>query len=380
MSARRRGARRARESQVCAAQATGRVRRAPGARARAFRHAQLARRLPWALVARGGGGGGLLGLLLLRCARRDTPLLSARAPPDAGLAPRHRARRAQLWSAARALTLKSLIMAPAAGGRNGKLRRGPSDWAAGGAAKHARLEARLGRRRAAAAAKAATGGERGRCWRRWRHHLNFEARSRRAARPARWGKPTSCRPRRLATASRHVAARCELRSALLRRRCRAAADVRVRPARANSPRACSACAGTARCVRAPRRRAAPRPLRATRAERGLTWALRSLPPRAAPGVREAVPRRERLQVPHHQRKPPAPGAPLLQRHARPCAAPRSRLPALLFRAQMAIFGQNPHKVVDNYSQQFERDFLEHLAMRCACPGRSCRVCAFAAPL
>jgi hypothetical protein len=31
---------------------------------------------------------------------------------------------------------------------------------------------------------------------------------------------------------------------------------------------------------------------------------------------------------------------------------------------MAIFGQNPHKVIDTYSQQFERDFLEHLAMRC----------------
>jgi hypothetical protein len=34
---------------------------------------------------------------------------------------------------------------------------------------------------------------------------------------------------------------------------------------------------------------------------------------------------------------------------------------------MAIFGQNPHKVIDTYSQQLEREFLEHLAMRHAPP-------------
>ena len=30
---------------------------------------------------------------------------------------------------------------------------------------------------------------------------------------------------------------------------------------------------------------------------------------------------------------------------------------------MSVYGQNPHKVVDEYSAQFERDFLELLSMR-----------------
>jgi hypothetical protein len=29
---------------------------------------------------------------------------------------------------------------------------------------------------------------------------------------------------------------------------------------------------------------------------------------------------------------------------------------------MSVFGQNPHKVVDTYSDEFERDFLSHLTM------------------
>jgi len=88
-------------------------------------------------------------------------------------------------------------------------------------------------------------------------------------------------------------------------------ELRVRPGRANSPRACRGCAGTARCARLLRRCAAPRQLRPTRAtppDVGAALRRRA----AAPGVREAVPRRERLQVPHHQREPPAPGAPLLR--------------------------------------------------------------------
>ncbi len=32
------------------------------------------------------------------------------------------------------------------------------------------------------------------------------------------------------------------------------------------------------------------------------------------------------------------------------------------RRQMEVFGQNPGKVVHSYSEQFERDFLDHLRM------------------
>jgi hypothetical protein len=54
-------------------------------------------------------------------------------------------------------------------------------------------------------------------------------------------------------------------------------------------------------------------------------------------------------------------------------------PAPPARPQMAIFGQNPHKVVDSYSQQLERDFLEHIAMRHALFALRRRVRAFLTP-
>ena len=35
------------------------------------------------------------------------------------------------------------------------------------------------------------------------------------------------------------------------------------------------------------------------------------------------------------------------------------------RRQMEVFGQNPDRVIDGYSEEFHRAFLEHLNMACA---------------
>jgi len=79
-------------------------------------------------------------------------------------------------------------------------------------------------------------------------------------------------------------------------------------------------------------------------------------------VSETVPRRERVQVPHDERRPLATGE-CLQPPGEAGGAP-SRTLTRAAALQMSIFGQNANKVVGDYSAEFESRFLEHCARSC----------------
>lgn len=128
-----------------------------------------------------------------------------------------------------------------------------------------------------------------------------------------------------------------------------------------SPRACSVCAGSARRVA----------LWACAALRGSAKAQseRNVGSRAAPCARFQVCEKQ-CRDENGFKCHTTSESHLRQARRPPIASPLAPSPyaavflLLTIVRQMSVFGQNPNRVINDYSKEFERRFLEHVALRC----------------